>query len=467
MAVIAAAVLSLTAASAQSFAQTTLVTPQLVNERDTIGLAELATDPFGNVYATAESGSPGRLLKFTSDLTPVFDQTIADGRPIASDSAGRLFVAGNSELRRYTSSGGLLGEWPIPGGYKGGMSSDSSDHFYLPEFDGATPVLNEYEVVAGTPTVVASTPYLGTPNGGFLPVTFFETAVDGERDVYASGVTEAPDSRFLHRYGPDLTGSPFAVKSCPGGAGCGWVNALDVPRLQTLDGPTDLLVADNYASHNIQVYSTGPGGAPVGSFPIVAPSSPTMIPIDFASSDCTGSLYVLLAVFGNPNGTYSGSRLQRYDTGAATGPCPAPPLATFTGLKKLKYKLVPMRAADGPCIPCVVLAKSGAEVSPRSARRVATSTAGQRAQGGKGLKLGFESAAAADVSFLLRGPTEGKGKPKPRGGFLYAAGAGTNELTFTGVLKKGKPLPPGTYKTTVTDAGQTKIGKFKITVLEG
>ncbi len=462
MTIAAIGVLSLAAANAS--AQVPFVAPQMVAERDTVGLSELETDPFGNLYATGGSENPG-LLKFHPDLTPIFDQSIPDGRPIASDSAGRLFIAGNKVLRQYTSNGGLLGEWEISKGEKGGMSSDSTNHFYVPEYDGGAPVLNEYAVVTGTPTVVASTPYVGTPNGGFVPGTFFETTVDDERDVYASGVTEAPETRFLHRYGPDLAGAPFAVKSCPGGAGCGWVTALDVARLLSAGGmgAADYLLADNYTSTNIQAYSTGPGGQPVGSFPVeITPGSPTIIPVDFASSDCTGSLYILHSVFGNPDGTYSGSRIQRYDTGAATGPCPTPPLATISGLDKAKYEFLPKPGAGVPCIPCVVLGKSGAEAKARSS---AGRGAAKRARSAKGLKLKFESTATADVSFLFRGPTEGKGKLKKRGGFLYAAGAGTNKLKFTGVLKKHKPLRPGTYKTTVRDAAGQTLEKFKTKVL--
>ena len=139
------------------------------------------------------------------------------------------------------------------------MSSDSTDHLYLPEFDGDAPVLNEYAVVAGTPTVVASTPYVGTPDDGFLPRTFFESAVDAERDVYASGVTEDPETRFLHRYGPDLTGAPFVLRSCA--PPCGWVNGLDVARLLAAGGRSaaDFLIADIYLSHNIR--STRPARA--------------------------------------------------------------------------------------------------------------------------------------------------------------------------------------------------------------
>ena len=122
-----------------------------------------------------------------------------------------------------------------------------------------------------------------------------------------------------------------------------------------------------------------------------------------------------------------------------------------------------------PCIPCILLGKSGVEAG-RDRRRIARRSRRRRRQtrapGGKGLKLKFESTAAADVSFLFRGPTEGKGKPKKRGGFLYAAGAGTNKLKFTGVLKKGKPLRPGTYKTTVSDAAGQTLEKFKTKVLE-
>ncbi len=462
----AAGVLSLAAANAAS-AQVTFVAPQFVAERDTIGLAELATDPFGKLYATEGSYTASHLLKFQPDLTPVFDKTIGDGEPIASDSAGRLFVAGLSELRQYTSNGGLLGEWKISTGDKGGMSSDSTDHFYLPEFDGGAPVLNEYAVVAGTPTVVASTPYVGTPNDGFIPRTFFESAVDAERDVYASGATEGPDTRFIHRYGPGLSGAPFALRSCA--SPCGWASGLDVARLLAAGGGgADYLIADNYLSHTIQVYSTGAGGAPAGSFPIeVTPGSPSIVPVDFASSDCTGSLYILLTVFGGPGGTFSGSRIQRYDTGAATGPCPKPPLATISGLDKQVYKLVPKASAGVPCVPCVLLGKSGAEARARSAAASATrAQAGKRAKGGKGLKLRFETTSAADVSFLFRGPIEGAGKPKKRGGFLYAAGAGKNKLKFTGVLKKRKPLPTGTYKTTVSDAAGQTLEKFKTKVLE-
>ena len=465
--VAAVGALGLIAPSAAS-AQVQFEAPQFAGERDTIGLSELATDPFGNLYATGgDLGLSTQLLKFQPDLTPVFDKQIGDGEPIASDSAGRLFVAGFSKLRQYTSNAGLLGEWPISGGYKGGMSSDSTDHLYLPDFDGGAPVLNEYAVVAGTPTVVASTPYVGTPNDGFIPTTFFESAVDAERDVYASGVTEAPDTRFLHRYGPDLTGAPFVLKSCA--SPCGWVNGLDVARLQTSGGggAADFLIADNYPSHTIQVYSTGAGGEPAGSFPVeVTPGSPTMIPVDFASSDCTGSLYILLTLFGGPGTTFSGSRIQRYDTGASTGPCPAPPLAKISGLDKQKYKLVPKLGADGPCIPCVLLGKSGAEARARPAGEPATGAEAVKRARGKGLKLKFESTATADVSFLFRGPTEAKGKPKKRGGFLYAAVAGKNKLKFTGLLKKRKPLPPGTYKTTVSDAAGQTLEKFKTKVLE-
>lgn len=465
LAATAAACLSL---ASEGFAQATLVAPQKVTERDTIGLSEITSDPFGNVYAISnEPFNSSTLLKLKSDLTPVFDHEISFGRAIATDSAGRLFVAGNTELRRYTSSGGLLGAWDLAGGIPGGMSSDSSDHFYLPEFAaGGNPVLNEYAVVAGAPTIVASTPYVGTPNGGFIPITFFETAVDAERDVYASGVTQAPVTRFIYRYGPDLTGSPFTLKSCPlGNAGCGWANGLDVVRLQTINGPGDYLVADNYLSGNLQVYSTGPSGAPVGTLMVDnEPGSPTAIPTDFASSDCTGSFYVLLSVFGNPGNTFSGSRIQRYSTGASTGPCPKPPLVAIAGLGKQKYKLIPKVGADGPCVPCIVLDKSGAEVDARPARRLAVAATGDRRA--KGLKLSFEATVAGDVRFLFRGPTEGRGKPKRRGGFLYAAEAASNKLTFTGVLRKGKTLGPGTYKTNVTDAEGNTLEKFKTKVLK-
>ena len=467
LAVAATAVASL-ALAGQGFAQATLVAPQKVAERDTTGLIEITTDPFGRLYAiTSEPFTSSRLLKFQADLTPIFDHQTAFGRAIASDSAGRLFVAGNTEMRRYSSNGGLLGSWDLAGGIPGGMSSDASDRFYLPEFDaGQNPVLNEYAVVGGTPTVVASTPYVGTPNGGFIPITFFETAVDAERDVYASGVTDGPNTRFIYRYGPDLAGPPFTIKSCAlGEAGCGWANALDVVRLQTINGPGDYLVADNYLSGDLQVYSTGPSGAPVGTLGVdLEPGSPTAIPSDFASSDCTGSFYVLLSVFGNPGGTFSGSRIQRYDTGTSTGPCPTPPLVKIAGLGKQKYKLIPKVGADGPCIPCVLLDKSGVEVGARPAPRQAIAAKVDRPA--KGLKLRFASDVAGDVTFLFRGPLEARGKPKRRGGFLYAAAAGPNQLKFTGVLKKGKAMRPGTYKTRVADAEGNTLEKFKTRVLK-
>ncbi len=468
LAVLLIGALGLTVACAQSMGQATLIPPTKVAERDTIKLGELSTDRFGNLYAAGIYAFPGHLLRFKPDLTPVFDRKITEDGPIATDSAGRVFVGEFSGLRQYTSNGTQLGEWKTSNGSKGGMSSDSTGHLYVPEFKGGKPFLNEYALVSGTPTVVASTPYVGTPTSGSIPVNFFDTAVDGEGDVYASGRTQAPETRFIHRYGPDLTGPPFTVKSCSTGSGCGTVYGLDVPRLKTLSGPSDFLIATNQ-SLNIQVYSTAPSGTPVGSFPVeLAAGSPLASPIDFASSDCTGSLYVLLNVFGGPNGTFSGSRIQRYTTGAATGPCPSPPLVSLKGgLGKQQYKLVPNPGADEPCIPCVVLSRSGAEVEPRPARNEAAGwRANRRPHRSKGLKLRFKAAAAADVRFLFRGPTEGKGKPKPRGGFLYAASAGTNKITFTGVLKNGKPLRPGTYKTTVTDAERARVESFKTKILK-
>ena len=44
--------------------------------------------------------------------------------------------------------------------------------------------------------------------------------------------------------------------------------------------------------------------------------------------------------------------------------------------------------------------------------------------------------------------------------------AASNKLTFTGVLRKGKTLGPGTYKTNVTDAEGNTLEKFKTKVLK-
>ena len=449
-------------ATAPATAQTSVIAPDKAAERDTSGLREIATDPFGNVYGVSED-SPYRLFKFGPDLSPIYDRAIGAAEPaVATDSAGRVLIAGSAGFERYSAAGGALGSYGRAGiGTVGGMASDASDHFYLPELDhSGAAILSEYQLVAGAPSATGSTPYLGTPNDNFVPLTFFDTAVDPERNVYVSGFAESPEAQFIQRYGPDLAGSPFTIKSCPVMPGCGWAVGLGVARLATTSGSNEFLVADNYLSNNVQIYSTGASGSPVGTFPLdIAPGS-LAIPIDFASSDCTGSLYVLLAVFGNPGGTYSGSRLQRYETGAEAGPCPAPPLVTLTGLDKQTYKLLPRLGAPGPCIPCAVLKRNGTESLALATRRSGRESLAKR----KGLKLRFETSVAGDVRFLVRGPTEARGKPKRRGGFLYAAGAGANQLTFTGVLHKGKALAAGTYKTKVTDAAGTKLEAFKIKV---
>ncbi|MGZ8665842.1 MAG: hypothetical protein ACXWZM_01880 [Solirubrobacterales bacterium] len=116
------------------------------------------------------------------------------------------------------------------------------------------------------------------------------------------------------------------------------------------------------------------------------------------------------------------------------------------------------RHATSPCTPCAKLLPSG-----RFSNRLDPG-AGRAAARPKrtGVTLRFRASAAADATFLFR-RVAGKGPKASLGGFVYPARAGRNRIRFSGVLRQGHRLAPGTYRVTASAGARRLHLKLKVT----
>ncbi len=451
----------------------------------------ITVDPFGDLYVLRNvGGGSAQILKYYDDGTPApgsWGATIENARSagIAADPEGHLYVGAGNRLLEFTADGGLLGEFQPPQFLDhDALAIDSSGNLYATGTDAnGQPAVNEYARSGNAINLINSATYPGTPDTNFFPNNFLGLAVDEGGHLFASGQSTA--EHFLLEYGPGLSGPPTHLESCPSGGQCfggfGIASANALASVKSVQAAPVVFAAGGYGNgapsedfYKTGVYAT-PGGA-VGTsqyldsfaaHPLVSKASTDIAAV--AASPCQASIYLLVNVFGGANDTISENVVQQFNTRAAPIPCPLVPVAAISGFSK-RYLLRPLVDAAGPCTPCAALSAAGTNLGrPDLARRVARSASaaalqrdskGKRKRGGVWLK--FQSNVAADATFTLTRQARGGRKAAKLGGFIYPTIAGANAVRFSGVLRKGHPLGPGTYRVRVS-AGAGK-SSFKIDV---
>jgi hypothetical protein len=486
---------SLAAAPSASAVRANFIAPSFVRQWDPgppaanfKGAIAIDADPFGDVYVlrvTSSTGGGGfRIQKYRHDGTPVsgaFDATQPGFVPggLATDAQGHVFVSvsggvNNAHLREYTSGGGLLGEFDAPQLQGTAIAFDPAGHLYGNGWDAAhKPALNEYVVSGGTVPLIASTPYPGSPNGGFFPYNFIGLTTDDAGNVYASG--ESTTDRFLAKYAPGLTGQIGLLEDCPKETACFGGFGLAFTHTGFLSGPTPTLYSGGgYGGgaapsnfYRMGIYSTAadvPSGSKsdyLGSFgPAPVTSGAFASAPLVAASACHAAVYLLVSEFGGPNSTFNGNEVQQFDTHVPPTPCAVPVASAVSGFKQKYTMKKPASNTPKPCTPCAELLASGQFATASRAVPSGIAT-GSRKRTRGGVLLRFNSSAAADVTFLFTKKPKGK-KPRKLGGFVYAAQAGANSLRFSGILHRRKALRPGTYRVSVSGGAESR--RFKLIV---
>jgi hypothetical protein len=458
----------------------------------------ITVDPFGDVYVLRITGTSGagsfQIQKYQEDGTHIagpFDvpQTGFPAGGFATDPQGHLFVTvpggpTSSHLREFTSGGGELGELNTPQLLGTAIAFDAAGHLYGNGYDAAhNPALNEYTVSGSTAQLINSTPYPGSPNTGFFPYNFFGLTTDDAGNVYASG--KSTSSSFLAKYSPGLSSLTGYLESCPSsGDGCFGGFGLAFTNTGFTTGVTPTVYAGGgygggAASTNFYrmgIYRTAGDVPSVSSGDYLVSFGPAPVPSgafanapQVAASPCHAAIYILASVFGGPNGTFNGNEVQEFDTHAPATPCAVPAVSVVSGFEK-SYKLKKPSNTSTPCVPCAVLLPSGAfaQASAASVASLGATVSKRRKKRRSGVLLRFNSSAAADVTFLVNKLPARKRHGKRHGvrklgGFVYAAQPGQNSLRFSGVLRKGHQLRPGSYKVLVFGGGNKR--RFHLTVV--
>jgi hypothetical protein len=437
-------------------------------------------DRSGLVYMLrSDSSSSFRVFKYRSDGKLVPGQWTKPIQGFTSgglttDPLGHVFIAGvlgsgTIRLLEYTSDGGLLAAIPVKRLYGGSLDTDRAGHIYATGQNASGHAsINEYSISGGKSKVIATGVFPGEPDTGFFPDNFLGIAVGPSGSVYGSGASST--SRFLARFAVGL-GTPVSyLEQCSVAAGdCFGGFGVDVASGTILPGVAEPIVyaAGGYGTgaDPANFYSTGiyrAFGDPSqyqGSFgPAPLPGSGSLSAFDASGSPCGGRhLYTLNSRF--PGGTYDGVEVQEFDTHAPGSPCPPAPKAELSGLER-RYELRVARHATSPCSPCAKLLPSGAfsnRVEGASTR--ASVAASRRARSGVVFK--FRASSAADATFVFR-RVAGKGAKTSLGGFVYPSRRGRNRIRFSGVLRKGHPLTPGTYRVTASAGGDRHHLKLKV-----
>lgn len=431
---------------------------------------QVAVDPGGDILVlTRKSTNARQVFRFTAEGAPVADggfEVPGQYGGLATDSAGHVYVAGSGELRMYTSTGGLLATFELERPVQGRVAVDANDHVYLTESGGnSAPVINEYAFEGGEPTLVHTAPFIGDADPIYVPQGYFDVVTDSTGYVYANG--NSTSNRYIARFPPGFVGPHELLDDCSGAGyyncfpGSGLAIAMsrftsgDEEALYVAGGRTDTSVS----TRGTQVHSlTRPTGGRQHFGPQPDPSGAGVSAFDVAASPCRASVYTLNAVFGGPNGTFSGNRIEQYDTHVAPTACAGPRVAAIGDLNKRVYRLRAVKSAPGPCTRCAAILPSGEFARPGAGRRLPRGAA--TAKPTRGAKLKFDTSVGGDLTFAFRGP-RGK-KAKRRGGFVYAAHVGPNTVRFTGVIRKGRPLAAGSYRATVRTVDGATVERFKV-----
>jgi hypothetical protein len=466
--VVAAAVA--VAAPSAAVAAGTLQVPSFVNlwqVANSAGASQIAVSPTGAVYVVHRTpGGDSRVQKFAADGTPIPGEGfVVPDTPLYAlgiDSQGHLFVAGESdgELLEYTSTGGQLASFKLAREVQGRMEIGIDGHLYVTENDyGGAPVLDEYSLAAPKPKLVNTGAFPGTASNCCFPPGFFDVALDSAGNAYVNG--NSTTSRFIGYFGPGLAGSPSTILSCANqGNTCspGYGLAIAPTRFDTGDEPALYVAngASNIAtvtSGRTEVYSLTPPVGPRGAFGPQPDPPPTFSSsLDVAASPCKAAVYVLDNVFGAPGATFSGNRIERYDTHVPPAACGGLQAAVIGKFKKPALTLVPLPKPPGPCTVCAPFGPSGEFI-----RRPTEGTTAL-AKGKAGATLKFKASVPGDLTFTFRR------KARKVGGFVYAAHEGKNKLRFTGAIQPRRPLAPGRYKVAVTTVKDKVVGRLKVDV---
>jgi hypothetical protein len=438
---------------------------------------QLAVDPTGDVLLLAKAdGGSSLVFRWTADGTPVSALLVPRVGPaagLATDAVGHIYIAGYGALRMYTSSGGLLATFPLSRPMQGKMASDPNGHLFLTEsvlttqVPGGDPVINEYGLDTGEPVLLHTAAFPGTAADGYSPPGFFDVAVDSAGNVYGNGVSTT--NQFIARFPPGLAGPTDFIDSCSGAAcSVGFGLAIANSRFSSGDEealyvaggrtsgtpPTDGTQVDTITPPISGRETFGPQPGPGGGFASA---------VDVAASPCHASVYTLSNIFGGPGSTFSGNRIEQYDTHVPPTACGTLPVAVIGGLNKSLYRLRPIKGAVGPCTPCAALLPTG-EFAERAVG--AESQPGAHQPNPKqGAKLKFDASVAGDLTFTIRGPLDGH--TRRQGGFVYAAHLGANAPRFSGVMRrKHHPLDPGIYRVGVKTIDGATVERFKIQMAE-
>ncbi len=415
----------------------------------------------GDVYALRYGPGSFRVLRYRSDGAPLPGQW-ANVRGFTSgglttDPVGHVFIAGafgqgSGRLLEYTADGGLLAAIPAKRLFGSSLDTDRLGHIFATGHSASGHAsVNEYSISGARSKLIGTAAYPGTPSASFLPANFLGIAVSPSGNLYASG--SSTTTNFLARFTGGLGAPVSYLERCPATTdACFGGFGLEVAGTAFPPDPAQPMVyaAGGYGngadSGNFYVTGTyrsfGDPSQYQGSFgPIPPPGSTPPVPFDAAASPCGGSLYTLNSRFGGPGMTYDGVVAQEFDTHAPASPCPPPPRAGLSGLKR-RYTLRAAQHATSPCTPCAELLPSGRYANRATA---AGSIASARRRPRAGVVLRFRASAAADVTFAFR-RVAGQGPKASLGGFLFPARKGRNRVRFSGLLREGRPLSAGAYR---------------------
>jgi hypothetical protein len=465
------------AAPSAAVAAGTLQVPSFVNVwqvPNSVGASQIAVSPTGAVYVVNKTPiGDSRVQKFAVDGTPIPGEGfVIPDTPLyalAIDSQGHVFVAGENDgqLLEYTSTGGELASFKLAREVQARMEIGGDAHLYVAENDyGGASVLDEYSLAGPKPKLVHTGAFPGTVQTGYFPPGFFDVALDSAGNAYVNGASTT--QRFIGYFAPGLAGAPTTILSCANPSNtCSQGYGLAIVRSRFDTGDEQALYVANAASNlatitsgRTEVYSLTPPVGPRGAFGPQPDPPPTFSSsLDVAASPCYGAVYILDNVFGGPGFTFSGNRIERYDTHATSSGCTNGLQAAVIGkFTKSNYTLVPLPKPPGPCTVCAPFGPSG-EFIRRPAK---TSTPLAKRKGGATLK--FKASVAGDLTFTFRGPVERGKKAKKRGGFVFAAHQGKNKIRFTGAIQPRRPLAPGLYKVGVTTVDREGVGRLKFDV---
>ena len=95
--------------------------------------SDIAVDSNGDVYVADTVN--GRIQKFSGTGT-FLTSWIAYSHGIAVDALDNVWISGREEVRKFTSNGSLIAQWPVPPGYIDDVAVDVGGNVFVVDRDG-------------------------------------------------------------------------------------------------------------------------------------------------------------------------------------------------------------------------------------------------------------------------------------------------------------------------------------------